>query len=159
MIPDRFPNIDHECVLLTRSRMHPMKAIWLLALMAPVMMQAQNRLEIMVEGVKTSTGIIQVALFTSPENFLKNEEVYRAESSRAHMGTTRVFIDNLPPGSYAVAIFHDLNDNRELDKNWIGIPKEPMGFSNARIKAFGPPSFEECRVDFRGDMSIVVRLE
>ena len=109
MIPDRFPNIDHECVLLTRSRMHPMKAIWLLGLMAPVMMQAQNRLEIMVEGVKTSTGILQVALFTSPEHFLKNEAVYRTESFRAHKGATHVFIDNLPLGTYALAIFHDLN--------------------------------------------------
>lgn len=136
-----------------------MKAAWFLSLIAPAMLQAQYRLEVDAEGVETSTGTIQVALFTSPEHFLKNEEVYRAESFRAHKGTTHVLIENLPPGIYALAIFHDVNDNRELDKNWIGIPKEPMGFSNARIKTFGPPSFEECRVDLRQDMSIAVRLE
>lgn len=136
-----------------------MKAGWLLGLMAPVMLQAQNRLEVMVEGVQTSTGNIQVALFTAQEGFLKPEGVYRADSVKAHKGTTTVFIDDLPPGAYALAIFHDLNENQELDKNWVGIPKEPMGFSNARIKTFGPPSFEDCRVDFRQDMSISVQLE
>jgi uncharacterized protein (DUF2141 family) len=139
--------------------MNPMKAVWLLALMAPVIMQAQHRLEIMVEGVETSTGIIQVALFTTREGFLKPEGAYRTGSIKAQKGTTRVLIEDLPAGTYALAIFHDLNENEELDKNWVGIPKEPMGFSNARMKTFGPPKFEDCRVHFSHDMSIAVRLE
>jgi len=136
-----------------------MKAGWLLGLIAPVMLQAQHRLEVVVEGVETSTGIIQVALFKDRKSFLKDEAVYRTESFKAEKGTTRVLIEDLPSGIYALAIFHDLNENQELDKNWVGIPKEPMGFSNARVKTFGPPSFEECQVDFRQDMSISVRLE
>lgn len=136
-----------------------MKAGWLLGLLAPVMLQAQNRLEVRVEGVETSTGLIQVALFTAQKGFLKDEGVYRSASIQAVKGTTRVLLEDLPQGTYAVAIFHDLNENRELDKNWIGIPKEPMGFSNARMKAFGPPGFDDCRIDLTHDMSIAVRLE
>jgi len=136
-----------------------MKAGWVLAFMAPVLLQAQHRLEIDVEGVESATGSIQVALYTAPEQFLKNEGVYRSGSFRAHKGTTRVLLDNLPAGTYALAIFHDLNDNQELDKNWMGIPKEPMGFSNARMKTFGPPGFEECRIDLRQDMTLTITLE
>lgn len=142
-----------------RSKLKIMKAGWLLGLMAPVMLQAQNRLEIAVEGVETSDGTIQVALFTAREGFLKPEAVFRADSARAQKGTTRLLIEDLPHGTYALAIFHDRNNNRELDKNWVGIPKEPMGFSNARMKTFGPPSFEDCQIDLRQDMSIAVRLE
>ena len=100
--------------------MNPMKAVWLLVLMAPVMLRAQNHLEIMVEGVETSSGTIQVALFTAGEGFLKPEGVYRSDSIKAHIGTTRVLIKDLPSGTYALAIFHDLNENQELDKNWVG---------------------------------------
>ena len=32
-------------------------------------------------------------------------------------------------GDYAVAIIQDLNENEKLDKNFLGIPKEPYGFS------------------------------
>lgn len=142
-----------------RSKLKIMKAGWLLGLMAPMMLQAQNRLEVRVEGVESSTGLIQVALFTAQKGFLKPEGVYRADSARAQKGTTLLLIENLPHGVYALAVFHDLNENQELDKNWVGIPKEPMGFSNARVKAFGPPSFEDCRIDLRQDMSIAVRLE
>ena len=32
-------------------------------------------------------------------------------------------------GNYAVAIIQDLDENGELNKNFLGIPKEPYGFS------------------------------
>lgn len=150
---------DSECVALLRANKRGMKAGWLLGFLAPVMLQAQHRLEVRVEGVESSTGLIQVALFTSHEGFLKDEGVYRSASFRAQKGTTHVLLEDLPPGGYALAIFHDLNENEKLDKNWIGIPKEPMGFSNAHVKAFGPPSFEECRIDLRQHTTIAVRLE
>ena len=50
----------------------------------------------------------------------------------------------ISPGTYAVKVFHDVNDNGVLDTNWIGIPKEPYGFSNDAMGTFGPPSFEQA---------------
>jgi len=46
-----------------------------------------------------------------------------------------------PKANYAMAIFHDENENDKLDTNWLGIPKEPISaFSNAKLKTFfGPP--------------------
>ena len=136
-----------------------MRALSLLIFLAPFTLVAQNRLDVRVEGVESSSGVIRVALFTSKEGFLKKEHVYRAQSARAEQGTTRLLLEDLPPGEYALAVFHDLNENKLLDTNWIGMPKEPMGFSNARMKTFGPPSFEECRVDLWEDRAIAVRLE
>jgi uncharacterized protein (DUF2141 family) len=137
-----------------------MKAFWLFVLLAaPLHLWSQNILEVQVEGVESSDGLIQVALFTSRDGFLKTTGAYRTDSVKALKGTTRLLLDNLPPGTYALALFHDKNQNLKLDTNWIGIPKEPMGFSNARMKTFGPPSFEECRVDFRENGTISIRLE
>lgn len=50
---------------------------------------------------------------------------------------------DLPSGEYAVSTYHDLNNNNELDRYFIGKPKEPYGFSN-NVRTLGPPSFEKC---------------
>ena len=57
----------------------------------------------------------------------------------------------LPFGKYAISIFHDVNDNEELDANFIGIPKEPYGFSNNPKSSFGPPGFDAAAFEFEKD--------
>lgn len=113
-------------------------------LLFPFFGMAQNELIVEVEGVQSSTGNINVAVYNKAEGFLKFEKVYKSDSTRAIAGQTRVRINDLPNGEYALAVFHDENGNDLLDTNWLGIPKEPVGFSNARMKTFGPPSFKEC---------------
>jgi uncharacterized protein (DUF2141 family) len=51
---------------------------------------------------------------------------------------------DLPPGTYAVTVYEDLNGNHKLDHNLIGIPREPVGASNNPKGRFGPPRFSEC---------------
>jgi acyl-CoA reductase-like NAD-dependent aldehyde dehydrogenase/uncharacterized protein (DUF2141 family) len=51
---------------------------------------------------------------------------------------------DLPSGTYAVAVYEDLNGNHRLDHNLIGIPREPVGASNNPKGRFGPPRFAEC---------------
>lgn len=46
--------------------------------------------------------------------------------------------------TYAVAVFHDENANKYLDKNFLGMPEEKYGFSNGARGTFGPPYFEEA---------------
>ena len=47
----------------------------------------------------------------------------------------------IPPGTYAIGVDIDENENMKLDTNFLGIPKEQYGFSN-NTKAFGTPKFE-----------------
>ena len=46
---------------------------------------------------------------------------------------------DLAPGRYAVRLYQDVNDNRQLDSGLFGIPSEPYGFSNNPKARFGPP--------------------
>ncbi len=135
-----------------------MRIIFLLLLL-PGGLWAQNQLLVDVSGVRSSDGYIQVALYNQKDAFLKTEGVYRNDSTKAQQGVTRLAFNDLPPGNYALAVFHDANANDRLDTNWVGIPKEPMGFSNARMKTFGPPSFEECLVELKGNTEIAVEIE
>lgn len=51
----------------------------------------------------------------------------------------------LSGGSYAISVFHDLNDNGKLDRRFYGAPKEPAAFSND-YTPFGPPRFSACAI-------------
>jgi len=67
-------------------------------------------------------------------------------------------IDKLPFGDYAIACYHDENDNKHYDLNSLGIPREDYGFSNDVRGRFAPPSFEEARFTFKHNGQ-VIRIE
>ena len=135
-----------------------MRSFLLIALF-PLALSAQYRLEVEALGVESSEGSVQVAIYREASGFLKMDHVYRNAGSKATQGMTRVVFEDLPEGEYALAVFHDENGNDELDTNWIGVPKEPFGFSKARMKTFGPPKFRECAITLRQDQVIQVALE
>lgn len=135
-----------------------MRVITLSLLLLPLLGLSQNKLSIEVLGVPNSNGNINVALYDNSEGFLKSDKVFLSESVLATEGKTAVLLDNVPDGEYAVALYHDVNGNHELDTNWLGIPKEEVGFSNAKMKTFGPPNFTECSFKLEDNLHIRVNL-
>jgi uncharacterized protein (DUF2141 family) len=57
-----------------------------------------------------------------------------------------VAFGNLEPGRYAIIVFHDVNANGRLDKNFFGVPTEAYGFSNHAQGFLGPPSFDDAAI-------------
>lgn len=135
-----------KCILIT------------IFLLLPILCVGQNTLVVEVVGVKNSEGKISVAVYNKAEEFLKLDKVYRASSIQAEKGITRLTIEDLLAGEYALAIIHDKNGNDILDTNWIGIPKEPVGFSNAKMRTFGPPGFKDCGFKINSDYEISITL-
>lgn len=136
-----------------------MKRLPFLFLLIPFLGVSQNQLSITVHETKSSEGNICIAIYDESDGFLEFEKVYKSSSVKAHKGTTEITVDDLPNGIYAVAVFHDKNGNDELDTNWLGIPREKMGFSNAKMKTFGPPSFKDCAFQIDSDTKITVFID
>ncbi len=136
-----------------------MKKWFFLLAMIPILGFSQHRLTVMVEGVKSSEGNISIGLYNQVDGFLKPEKGFLGLSVKAVKGTTTALIENLPYGSYAIAVFHDENGNQKMDTNFFGIPKEALGFSIGKLKTFGPPSYKECAFSFTGDMEVKVPIE
>ena len=101
-------------------------------------------LHLQIQEVKAPLGVMRIALYDSETNFLDFKEVFASKVVPATIGSTSVVIDSLPAGAYAIALYQDQNVNGAMDKNWLGIPTEPLGFSNAQLRTFGPPSFKAC---------------
>ncbi len=102
-------------------------------------------IEVRVSGV-TAKGKVNVAV-CDRERFLK-QCAYSA-SVPAQAGDTVVTLKDIPAGTWAVLAYQDENENKELDRNFIGIPKENYGFSRNPVSRFGPPSFEDAAIEVR----------
>lgn len=118
-------------------------ALLALACAAPLAAHAAD-LVIHVDNVKSATGQVMVALYDNADGFLKRP--VRATRARADTaGTTLVFHD-VAPGDYGFSIFHDTNDNGRMDRNLMGIPTEPIAFSNNAQGRMGPPAFDAVKL-------------
>ncbi|HSP26504.1 MAG TPA: DUF2141 domain-containing protein [Saliniramus sp.] len=58
----------------------------------------------------------------------------------ARPGTMTFTFENVPPGTYAIAAYHDVNGNGRMDTGTFSLPKEPYGFSND-VGRIAPPNF------------------
>ncbi|CAO3441626.1 hypothetical protein [Azospirillum argentinense] len=99
-------------------------------------------LAITVANVANGQGKVLVAVCT-PETFLGPNCPYTA-AEPARPGSVTVVVHKVPPGTYAVQSFHDENQNLELDRNFLGLPKEGVGFSNDAPMRFGPPRYADA---------------
>ena len=73
--------------------------------------------------------------------------------------TLRMKLTDLPFGTYAIAFYQDMNDSGEIDKNALGIPKEPYAFSNDIRPKLSAPSFDDCKFEYsEKENSIKVRM-
>lgn len=133
-----------------------MKLLVTIFLYLPMAIFGQHKLSISVEGVRSSEGHINIAIYKGSNGFLKFENAFKADSTKAQHGTTEFTIEDLPEGTYAIALFHDKNGNKRLDTNWLGIPKEQVAFSKSKMKAFGPPCFEDCSFKVQGDGTLKI---
>ncbi|MBJ7310453.1 DUF2141 domain-containing protein [Rugamonas sp. CCM 8940] len=101
-------------------------------------------LSIVVDAVKSADGKLMVAVYDSAANFLRKPLSDLVVVPVA--GSTTVVVKDLPPGDYAIAVFHDENSNGKMDANAFGIPTERVGFSNNARGNMGPPSFDSARL-------------
>lgn len=115
----------------------------LLALLSSAAASHAADLSIRVDGARGAQGAIRVALFDSADHFLKR--ALQSASAPARDGAMTLEIKDLAPGQYAIAAYHDANDNGKMDRNMMGIPLEATGFSNDALGNMGPPAFEAAR--------------
>lgn len=99
-------------------------------------------LTVTVTNIPDATGNIRVAVCTKAE-FLAPDCGYHAIVP-SRPGQVSVIFADVRPGVYAVQSFQDRNGNQKLDQNFLGMPKEPLGFSRSPPMHFGPPRFADA---------------
>jgi len=103
-------------------------------------------LTINVKGFPSSKGEAYIAIYRATDAFPVYGKQYIGKAIAIKKNEARIIFTGLSAGSYAVAVYHDKNNNKILDKNYLGIPIESYGFSNNARRTFSAPSFSEAAV-------------
>jgi uncharacterized protein (DUF2141 family) len=95
-------------------------------------------LDLVFRGMVTSEGKVSIGIFTKDNNLPRAPAEF--VSAPANARTIQLRMDNIPPGTYALALYQDVNDDGKLDTNLNGMPLEPWGMSNnpPRVRGRGP---------------------
>lgn len=110
-------------------------------------------LVVVVENIKSDEGNVRAAVFNNATNFTKTPLLGQFVAAKS--GTVSITFKDLPTGQYAVSAFQDLNGNDKLDRNFVGKPVEPYGFSRNARGTFGPPLFEDAMIQIDDSVKTV----
>ena len=111
----------------------------------------ENEIQAQIDGLRNDRGQVLCSLFSSAGDFPKKSEnaVAHAKSMVMH-GQANCEFQGIPPGTYAVSVFHDENSNGKLDTKFMGIQREGVGASNNAKGRFGPPKFSAAAFQYSG---------
>lgn len=106
---------------------------------------SESQITATIAGLKNQDGRLCLTLFAQESGFPSSAEAaIAAQCVQANQADVGITFANLRPGNYAIAVFHDANDDGKLNTGFLGIPKEGFGFSrNPRI-ATRAPRFQEA---------------
>lgn len=111
---------------------------------------------VVIENVLSDGGTIIGGLHTS-DTFMKGNGIITAEAS-AKAGEVTLTFENIEQGMFAIIVMHDANDNKIMDYEANGMPKENYGTSG-QVNTFGPPSFEGSKFEVtEEDQEIRIRF-
>ena len=124
-------------------------------------MQAQEKeshaVTVTISGMNVDKGNVYIALYNSEANFL--ETPYKGAIAKVSDKKALATFKGIEKGEYAVSVFHDVNNNKKMDTNFIGIPKEPIGCSNGAKGFMGPPKYKNAKFKVNKNMVIPVEVE
>jgi uncharacterized protein (DUF2141 family) len=103
-------------------------------------------LEVRLDRLRSQKGLLHLCLTRNPAHFPDCGKDPRAVKRSIPSAAGPVRFTGMEPGTYALAIMHDENRNGRLD-TLLGIPREGFGFSQSPVVRFGPPRFDQVRLN------------
>jgi uncharacterized protein (DUF2141 family) len=118
------------------------------------------KLIIHVAQLRSDRGEVAVTLYSSdPRRFMAPRGKLLRVRVKANTPVTQACFYLPRPDAYAVAVYHDINANRDFDRTVVGLPNEGYGFSNNAPTKLGVPSFEAARFGAgAGDTTLRIRM-
>ncbi|MBK7861864.1 MAG: DUF2141 domain-containing protein [Archangiaceae bacterium] len=98
-------------------------------------------------ALRSDTGVVHCNLWKSADGFPREYQkaATRVEAPAIKGKQARCTFAGVAAGTYAISVFHDEDGDGVLKTNFVGAPKEPLGFSNDARGSFGPPKFDDAK--------------
>jgi uncharacterized protein (DUF2141 family) len=119
-----------------------------------------TRIDVVIDGLRSTKGDIVVEIYPDDEKlFLAPKSQTNSIHVKLESNPQSVCLPAPRPGGYAVAVFHDENNDRAFNRNILGIPIEGFGLSNNPPVHLGQPSFQAVRFEAgEGETTIHVHM-
>ena len=118
-----------------------------------------HTLTVEISNIENNRGQILIGLYNQSEGFTEIDMIYK-KGIITTIGSQSIYytFKDISDGNYSISIFHDENNNNELDSNFIGIPEEGYGFSNNVRPLLRPATFSEAKFELTHDMNLTIQL-
>ena len=107
--------------------------------------ETKKTITVTIENITNNNGQVMLSLHTE-DTFMKGQGIQNIES-KIKDGKISVTFKNVKPGTYAIMALHDENENKRMDFEDNGMPKESYGMSNNPM-SFGPPQYSTAKFNF-----------
>lgn len=118
--------------------------------------QEKYTVTINFDGMESDKGKLFVAVYNNEKDFLK--KILKGTVVEVKDQKAMVVLKDISAGTYAISAFHDENENKKLDTNFLGIPKEPIGVSNNATGFMGPPKYKNAKFKVNKDLTMSINV-
>lgn len=124
----------------------------------PAPSESGPRIDLVVEGLR-GAGHIRAGAYGDARSWLGQHAAARCVAP-VRNGRAECTIVLPQAGAYAVGLFHDADDDGELDRGVFGVPTEGYGFSRNVGGGLSAPGFAEAALQVAADALVraVVRI-
>ena len=144
------------CILLIKKELKMQKILVMTVLGVSTMWAGSLTVE--VTNISGHKGRIAIGLYNNAKTFGKMSRLYKGARLTIRGKRVVYTFKHVPRGTYAISVMHDANNNKTLDKNVFGIPKEGYGFSNNVHHAFRAATFGEAKFSVTNHKKITIRM-
>ncbi len=136
--------------LITIKTLNSMKTLGLIIglVLTSFIVTAQKsegvNITVIIENVLSEEGKIIGALH-STETFMKGPGILN-EAINAAKGEVTLTFSDVTPGTFAIMLLHDSNNNNRMDFETNGMPKESYATSGS-LELNGPPTFNAAKFE------------
>ncbi len=118
-------------------------------------------LDVTVSGLRNGNGNVVICIWRVQDKGFPHCGTGRPFKKLTVPATApHVAVKDLPPGDYAISLFHDEKKRGKVETNFLGMPTSGIGLANnPRFGPTSPPTFEKTRVvvPARGALDITVK--
>ena len=106
-----------------------------------------------INGVTVNGGLVYAAVYSNEKDY-KNETAF-AKFILQPDKTTLIYFLDLPEGEYVVSVFQDSNNDGELNTGIFGMPSEPVGKTNYKLRG-APGGFNKLKTPVNGNSAKLI---
>jgi Uncharacterized protein conserved in bacteria len=108
---------------------------------------AQTDVKITVKNLRKVEGNLSIEFYRNIENYTKGQNAFKKlYVPIKDLDQFETTFKNVDESYYAVKVFVDTNNNKILDRSFLGVRKEPYGYSTNADPILREPTFDEAKV-------------